>query len=76
MVVFFTSYAYMEETMAQWFEMGFLTKIKDSKLVFVETKDVEETSLSLDKFKKACTSGRGAIFFSVARGKVAEGKSQ
>lgn len=32
-----------------------------------------ETSLALDSFKKACDCGRGAIFFSVARGKVAEG---
>lgn len=43
------------------------------KLVFIETVDVVETTLALDNFRRACDCGRGAIFFSVARGKVAEG---
>jgi len=34
---------------------------------------VVETTLALDNFRRACDCGRGAIFFSVARGKVAEG---
>ena len=42
------------------------------KLVFIETTDVAETTLALDNFRRACDCGRGAIFFSVARGKVAE----
>ena len=37
------------------------------------TQDVMETSLALDNFRKACDCGRGAVFFSIARGKVAEG---
>ncbi len=40
------------------------------KLVFIETVDVVETTLALDNFRRACDCGRGAIFFSVARGKV------
>jgi DNA excision repair protein ERCC-2 len=32
-----------------------------------------ETTLALDNYKRACECGRGACFFSVARGKVAEG---
>ena len=43
------------------------------KLVFIETTDVVETTLALDNFRRACDCGRGAVFFSVARGKVAEG---
>jgi DNA excision repair protein ERCC-2 len=43
------------------------------KLVFIETADVVETTLALDNFRRACDCGRGAVFFSVARGKVAEG---
>ena len=42
------------------------------KLVFIETTDVVETTLALDNFRRACDCGRGAVFFSVARGKVAE----
>ncbi|KAL5122918.1 General transcription and DNA repair factor IIH helicase subunit XPD [Glycine soja] len=48
-------------------------EIMQHKLVFIETQDVVETTLALDNYRKACDCGRGAIFFSVARGKVAEG---
>lgn len=37
---------------------------------FVFFKDVVETTLALDNFKRACDCGRGAVFLSVARGKV------
>lgn len=40
------------------------------KLVFIETVDVVETTLALDNFRRACDCGRGAVFLSVARGKV------
>ncbi|ETO16216.1 hypothetical protein RFI_21142 [Reticulomyxa filosa] len=72
-VCFFTSYAYMEEIVSEWSKMGMLQEIMKAKLIFIETKDIVETSLALNSFKKACDCGRGAIFLSVARGKVAEG---
>ena len=73
MVCFFPSYGYMARIIAKWDEMGVLKRVLEKKLLFVETKDVVETTLALDNFKRACENGRGAIFFSVARGKVAEG---
>jgi DNA excision repair protein ERCC-2 len=72
-VVFFTSYDYMEKTIAKWDELGVLKQMLHHKLLFIETKDVVETTLALDNFKRACDCGRGAVFFSIARGKVAEG---
>ncbi|CAM9626346.1 unnamed protein product, partial [Chrysoparadoxa australica] len=72
-VCFFTSYSYMERIVREWNDIGVLQKVLEKKLVFIETKDVVETTLALDNFKRACDCGRGAIFFSVARGKVAEG---
>eukprot|EP01084_Bolivina_argentea_P006837 12916_1 len=72
-VCFFTSYAYMEEIVTEWSKLNILSNIMENKLIFIETKDIVETSLALDSFKKACDCGRGAIFLSVARGKVAEG---
>jgi hypothetical protein len=33
-----------------------------------------ETTLALDNFRRACDSGRGAVFFSVARGKARGGR--
>jgi DNA excision repair protein ERCC-2 len=73
MVVFFTSYLYMESIISAWNDSGVLKEVLNHKLIFVETQDVVETSLALDSFKKACDCGRGAVFFSIARGKVAEG---
>ncbi|KAH7485309.1 hypothetical protein KRP22_006459 [Phytophthora ramorum] len=73
MVCFFPSYLYMEKIIGQWDSLGVLKRVLTSKLLFIETKDIVETTLALDNYKKACDCGRGAIFFSVARGKVAEG---
>ncbi|KAK8916305.1 DNA repair helicase UVH6 [Platanthera zijinensis] len=73
MVCFFVSYSYMDGIVNSWNEMGILQDIMQHKLVFLETQDVMETTLALENYRKACDSGRGAVFFSVARGKVAEG---
>lgn len=70
---FFTSYSYMEHVLRRWNDMGILTQILAHKLIFLETKDVVETTFALDNFRRANDCGRGAIFLSVARGKVAEG---
>lgn len=72
-VAFFTSYSYMESIISEWDAMGILRQLTKHKLVFIETKDVVETTLALDNFRRACDSGRGAVFLSVARGKVSEG---
>eukprot|EP01038_Epipyxis_sp_PR26KG_P006525 gene6525-8966_t len=70
---FFTSYQYMEYVVSEWDKMKILEQIMQYKLVYLETKDVVETTLALDNYKRACDCGRGAIFLSIARGKVAEG---
>mmetsp|Transcript_8985 Transcript_8985/g.22241 ORF Transcript_8985/g.22241 Transcript_8985/m.22241 type:complete len:815 (-) Transcript_8985:62-2506(-) len=72
-VAFFTSYSYMEQLVSEWDAIGVLRDLTKSKLVFIETKDVVETTLALDNYRRACDSGRGAVFLSVARGKVSEG---
>ena len=72
-VGFFTSYRYMEDIVAAWKEMGIIDQLLALKLIFIETKDIVETTLALDSYKRACSCGRGALFLSVARGKVAEG---
>lgn len=72
-VAFFTSYAYMEAIVSEWDGMGILRQLTKTKLVFIETEDVVETTLALENFRRACDSGRGAVFLSVARGQVSEG---
>lgn len=47
--------------------------ILKKKLLFIETRDGIETSIALQNYIQACESGRGAILFCVARGKVSEG---
>ncbi|KJH48808.1 DNA repair helicase [Dictyocaulus viviparus] len=73
MVVFFTSYLYMESVIAVWYEQHVIDELMKSKLLFIETNDALETSVALEKYVDACDSGRGACLFSVARGKVSEG---
>lgn len=70
---FFTSYSYMEHVIQRWNDMGLLTQILAHKLIYLETKDVVETTFALDNFRRANDCGRGAVFLSIARGKVAEG---
>lgn len=72
-VCFFTSYVYMEQVVATWYEKGIVDSIQKHKLLFVETTDSAETSLALLNYHKACENGRGAVLLSVARGKVSEG---
>ncbi|KAM1343951.1 hypothetical protein PS2_008002 [Malus domestica] len=63
----------MDMIVNSWNENGILKEIMQHKLVFIETQDVVETTLAPDNYRKACDCGRGAVFLSVARGKVAEG---
>ncbi|KAK3095773.1 hypothetical protein FSP39_018882 [Pinctada imbricata] len=68
LVCFFTSYVYMESTIASWYEQGIIDQVQKHKLLFIETVDAAETSLALLNFQKACENGRGAVLLSVARG--------
>lgn len=72
-VCFFTGYQYMGEILLSWHSSGFLQELAKHKLIFVETQGVEETSIALANYRRACDIGRGAIFMSIARGKIAEG---
>jgi DNA excision repair protein ERCC-2 len=63
----------MQNVISKWAASKLLSKVLEHKLIFIETQDIVETTLALESFKKACDCGRGAIFFSVGRGKVAEG---
>ncbi|CAJ0575378.1 unnamed protein product, partial [Mesorhabditis spiculigera] len=72
-VVFFTSYLYMQTVISTWYDQHIIDELMKYKLVFIETTDARETSVALGKYVEACDCGRGAILFSVARGKVSEG---
>jgi DNA excision repair protein ERCC-2 len=63
----------MGEILLMWQNTGVLAELSRHKLVFVETQGVAETSNALASYRRACDIGRGAIFISIARGKIAEG---
>jgi len=73
MVCFFPSYTYMEQVVNIWYEKGILDEIQKRKLIFIESRDNDETSLAIDYYRRACENGRGALLLAVARGKVSEG---
>ena len=52
---------------------GVISRVLQHKLLFIETADVVATTYALNLYRQACDSGQGAVFLSVARGKVAEG---
>ena len=56
----------MQMAIAAWHALGALRLVEQNKLLFIETKDIVETTLALTNFKRACDSGRGAVFFSIA----------
>ena len=72
-VCFFTGYHYMADVLLRWNSSGFLNELAAYKLIFIETQGVQETSIALANYRRACDMGRGAIFLSIARGKIAEG---
>jgi DNA excision repair protein ERCC-2 len=71
-VAFFTTYQYMDDVVTMWNEMGLLESMRKSKLVLIETPSVRETAIALNNYRRACDSGRGAIFLTVARSQIAE----
>uniref|UniRef100_A0A0N4ZG37 General transcription and DNA repair factor IIH helicase subunit XPD n=1 Tax=Parastrongyloides trichosuri TaxID=131310 RepID=A0A0N4ZG37_PARTI len=73
MVVFFTSYGYMENVVSLWYDQRIIDELVKYKLLFIETQDPLETAAAHRHYQHACDRGRGAVFFCVARGKVSEG---
>lgn len=67
MIIFFPSYLFMNEIIAQ-------SNIRDfKKPIFIETVNYQESITALENYKKSIRVGRGGLFLCVARGKVSEG---
>jgi DNA excision repair protein ERCC-2 len=49
-VCFFTSYRYMEHITIKWEEMKILNKIREKKLILIETQNHYETILALENY--------------------------
>ena len=71
-IFFFPSYQYMKDVILHWNGIDILDDILKYKLIFIESRNAEETSVTLAAFKLACERGRGAVLFALARGKIQE----
>jgi DNA excision repair protein ERCC-2 len=72
-VCYFPSYKYMEDILTHWDGMDILDDILRYKLIFMESRNADEFSITLASYKKACQTGRGAILFAIARGNLNHG---
>ncbi|ELP88051.1 DNA repair helicase rad3/xp-D, putative [Entamoeba invadens IP1] len=70
---FFPSYVYMNLCISHWDEMDVIGNILLNKLLFIESKNAEETSIAFQNYRLACHSGKGAVMLAVARGRLSEG---
>ena len=73
MVVFITSYAYMDLLVSQWRSAGLLAQLSKHKEVFVEPRGVAEADIVWSDYSKVVGRGGGAVLFCVMGGKLSEG---
>ncbi|KAI4260915.1 MAG: hypothetical protein LQ352_000070 [Teloschistes flavicans] len=78
LVVFFPSYAYLEQASAQWQKTvagkdNIWTRLEGQKAVFKELKGSPGVEDTLTQYSKAVDEGRGGILLSIVGGKMSEG---
>lgn len=78
LVVFFPSYAYLDQVSGQWQQTtlgseNIWTRLEKRKTVFKETKGASGIEDTLQQYSKAIDEGKGAILLSVIGGKMSEG---
>ena len=75
LLVFFPSYALMDEVIKKWNSNGILDSITRNKPYFTEPRDKRSLGTQMEMFYEKINDPtyKGAIFFAVCRGKVSEG---
>lgn len=78
LVVFFPSYAYLDQVSVQWQQTtsgseNLWTRLRNCKSVFKESKGASGTEDTLRQYSQAIDEGKGAILLSVIGGKMSEG---
>jgi regulator of telomere elongation helicase 1 len=77
-LVFFTSYAVLQQTVDKWKKsargtVSIWTRIEKSKRAFLETKSKTDFATLIHAYENSITADTGAIFFAVCKGKASEG---
>ena len=80
LVVFFPSYAYLEQVVSRWQMKGsgaakktFWDRLLEKKPIFREAKAATGTDDALDQYSQAIATGHGGLLLSVIGGKLSEG---
>ncbi|KAL8873389.1 MAG: hypothetical protein Q9174_001132 [Haloplaca sp. 1 TL-2023] len=78
LVVFFPSYAYLDQVSSQWQKplrdgQSVWTCLEKRKCIFKETKGSSKIEDVLEQYSKAIGAGRGGLLLSVVGGKMSEG---
>jgi DNA excision repair protein ERCC-2 len=72
-VVFFPSFGFLYEILQMWTKDGRVTEILENKVLFIEPQHQPEVALTIDSYKRACDTGRGAMLLAIANGRTCEG---
>ena len=73
-LVFFTSYSFMQNCINIWTNFELISKFNEFKEIFQDLHNSSQNKLIIENYKKSCMKNRkGGIFFSVCRGSSSEG---
>ena len=72
-LVFLPKYSLVTRIMEEWENCGMLAQLEAHKVVVAEEPGAQTLAGTLDTFRSAVASGKGALFLAVYRGKVSEG---
>ncbi|KAL8972408.1 MAG: hypothetical protein Q9183_000569 [Haloplaca sp. 2 TL-2023] len=78
LVVFFPSYAYLDQVSARWQKpvvdsSSVWARLEQHKIIFKETKGSSKIDDVLEQYSEAIDAGRGGLLLSVVGGKMSEG---
>lgn len=73
LLIFFPSYGLMEECMQRWLEFHIIDRIKEKKLIFVESQTKNEFDKAKKSYNDCIDIKKEAVFMAALRGKVSEG---
>lgn len=72
LIVFFTSFNYMEQVLVNWQSLKIIDEIGRIKKIFIEKRG-ESSDVLLSEFERVIKSKKGALIFAVMGGKLSEG---
>ncbi|CBK20347.2 uncharacterized protein [Blastocystis hominis] len=81
-ICFFTSYSHISNPfliwnrclfLCEWDAHGVIRDIYNYKLLYIESRDINESNVAVQNYRKSCDEGKGAVLLCVVRGHISEG---